>query len=323
MLLEPPELDPPDVDVPDPDEDSGPAVVAEDPVVAVAVVGPTVVCEPAEAPTPVVFAEVVATADAGSSSPQPGPMAANASPNAGPAPYNRKEDLLDTGGVYRGAQPMSASEAGTIDDATLTRQLARLREAVPDPHCELDHRNPFELLIATILSAQCTDKLVNTVTPALFEAFPDAAALAAAPIDRVQELIGRVSMYRNKSRYITQTAAWLAEHHGGELPRTVKEMIKLPGVARKTANLVLGTGLGITTGIVVDTHVERVANRLGFVQAKGAVKVERALMERIERDRWIPFAHEMILFGRRVCNAKRPKCESCGLAPDCPSRQVG
>lgn len=218
---------------------------------------------------------------------------------------------------------MSTSNVGTIDDTTLTRQLTRLSKAVPDPHCELDHNNPFELLVATILSAQCTDKLVNAVTPGLFAAFPDAKALAKATPEQVQELISRVSMYRNKSRYITKTAAMLVEHHGGELPRTIKEMVKLPGVARKTANLVLGTGLGITTGIVVDTHVDRVANRLGFVQAKGAVKVERALMERIDQQRWIPFAHEMILFGRRVCESKKPKCEACSLAPDCPSTQVG
>jgi endonuclease-3 len=209
-----------------------------------------------------------------------------------------------------------------VDDAIVRKQLRRLNRILPDAECALVHRNAFELLVATILSAQCTDKLVNEVTPGLFAEYPDARALAAADVDDVGELVKRVSFWPTKSKHLVAMARGLVERHGGEVPRTMAELVVLPGVARKTANVVLGSAYGIPSGIVVDTHVERLANRLGFVEVEGAVKIERALMERIPKTRWILFAHQLILHGRQTCKALRPSCEACALAPDCPRREV-
>jgi endonuclease-3 len=209
-----------------------------------------------------------------------------------------------------------------VDDAIVRKQLRRLNRILPDAECALVHRNAFELLVATILSAQCTDKLVNEVTPGLFAEYPDARALAAADVDDVGELVKRVSFWPTKSKHLVAMARGLVERHGGDVPRTMAELVVLPGVARKTANVVLGSAYGIPSGIVVDTHVERLANRLGFVEVEGAVKIERALMERIPKTRWILFAHQLILHGRQTCKALRPSCDACALAPDCPSREV-
>ncbi|HET6582254.1 MAG TPA: endonuclease III [Nannocystaceae bacterium] len=224
----------------------------------------------------------------------------------------------------RRAKPSSRpSGPELVDDDAVRRQLRRLNRILPDAVCALHHRNAFELLVATILSAQCTDKLVNDVTPALFAKYPDARALAVAKLPDVEALVRRASFWRQKSKNLVAMAGLLVERHGGEVPRTMDELVALPGVARKTANVVLGSWFAISSGIVVDTHVERLANRLGFVEVEGAVKIERALMERIPRKRWILFAHQLILHGRQTCRALRPKCEGCALAADCPSREVG
>ena len=217
---------------------------------------------------------------------------------------------------------MGRRRSKLVDDVVLRKQLRRLNRILPDAECALVHRNAFELLVATILSAQCTDKLVNEVTPGLFAKYPDARALAAADVDDVGALVKRVSFWPTKSKHLVAMAQGLVERHGGEVPRTMEELVRLPGVARKTANVVLGSAYGIPSGIVVDTHVERLANRLGFVEIEGAVKIERALMERIPKTRWILFAHQLILHGRQTCSALRPKCEACALAPDCPSRDI-
>ncbi len=217
---------------------------------------------------------------------------------------------------------MGRRRSKLVDDVVLRKQLRRLNRILPDAECALVHRNAFELLVATILSAQCTDKLVNEVTPGLFAKYPDARALAAADVDDVGALVKRVSFWPTKSKHLVAMAQGLVERHGGEVPRTMEELVRLPGVARKTANVVLGSAYGIPSGIVVDTHVERLANRLGFVEIEGAVKIERALMERIPKTRWILFAHQLILHGRQTCSALRPKCEACALAPDCPSREI-
>jgi endonuclease III len=209
-----------------------------------------------------------------------------------------------------------------VDDDTVRRQLRRLNRILPKAECALVHRNAFELLVATILSAQCTDKLVNEITPALFAKYPDARALAASNVEEVGEMVRRASFWRTKSKNLVAMATLLMTHHGGEVPRTMAELVALPGVARKTANVVLGSWYGIPSGFVVDTHVERVANRLGLVEVEGAVKIERDLMERIPKARWILLAHQLILHGRQTCRALRPKCEACALAPDCPSREV-
>ncbi|MBL8948507.1 MAG: endonuclease III [Myxococcales bacterium] len=216
-----------------------------------------------------------------------------------------------------------AARKTLVDDATLTKQLRRLQKILPDATCALVHRNGWELLIATILAAQCTDKVVNEVTPALFERYPGPADLAVADVEAVQTLVGRVTFFRNKSKNIIATAQAIMNQHGGEVPRTMEALVELPGVARKTANVVLGTAYGIPSGFVVDTHVARLTNRLGFVSADNPVAIEAAMMERVPKKRWILLAHQLILHGRQTCHARGPKCEACVLAPDCPSAEVG
>lgn len=210
-----------------------------------------------------------------------------------------------------------------VDDETVSRQLRRLQKLLPDATCALHHRNAWELLVATILAAQCTDKVVNEVTPGLFARFPGPAELAQADVAVVQTLVGRVTFFRNKSKNIVATAQAVVSEHGGEVPQTMEALVALPGVARKTANVVLGTAFGIPAGFVVDTHVARLANALGFVAASTPVAIEAALMERIPKRRWTLLAHQLILHGRQTCQARKPKCEACVLAPDCPSAGVG
>jgi endonuclease-3 len=197
--------------------------------------------------------------------------------------------------------------------------LAGLDELYPEADCELVHRNAFELLVATILSAQCTDKVVNTVTPALFARYPDAAALAAADPSEVEQLVAKTGFFRQKTKSIIGAAAILAREHGGEVPRDMEALRQLPGVARKTANVVLGTAYGIPSGVVVDTHIARLSGRLGLSREEDPVKIEQDLMRVIPQDRWIKFGHQLIWHGRRVCAARKPRCGECLLAPHCPS----
>jgi endonuclease III len=210
-----------------------------------------------------------------------------------------------------------------VDDDTLKLQLRRLRKLYPGATCALVHRNAWELLVATILSAQCSDKLVNEVTPGVFARWPGPRELADAPPEELLAAIVRINFNRTKSKHLLETARIIVAEHGGEVPRDLPTLTKLPGVARKTANVVLGTAYGIPSGFVVDTHVERVSRRLGFVDAEGPVKIEQALMERVPKKAWIEVAHALILHGRQICDAKRPRCEVCPLAPDCPSAEVG
>jgi endonuclease-3 len=196
----------------------------------------------------------------------------------------------------------------------------RLGERWPEAVVELDHRNAFELLCATILAAQSTDKLINTVTPALFARWPDAHALAAADPDELERMIHATGFFRMKARHLLGMARALVERHGGEVPRTMAELVALPGVARKTANVVLGSVFGIPDGIVVDTHVTRLSQRLGLSANTDPVKIEQDLMAALPREQWIAFAHRLIWHGRRVCHARAPSCEQCELAPLCPGR---
>ncbi|HJZ83666.1 MAG TPA: endonuclease III [Polyangia bacterium] len=197
--------------------------------------------------------------------------------------------------------------------------LAALDEHHPDAHCELDHKNAFQLVVATILSAQCTDKRVNLVTPALFARFPDARALAQAEPAQLEDMIRSTGFFRNKTKSLIAMARRLVEAHGGAVPRTMDELTQLPGVARKTANVVLGTAFGVAAGVVVDTHVARLAPRLGLSRHDEPEKIEQDLMKKIPRERWIRFAHQLIWHGRRVCFARTPNCGGCRLAPYCPS----
>lgn len=184
---------------------------------------------------------------------------------------------------------------------------------------ELDHASAYQLLVATILAAQSTDKLINTVTPRLFARYPDPAALARADQVELESMIFSTGFYRMKARHLIGMAQAIVERHGGEVPDTMAGLTDLPGVARKTANVVLGSALGKNEGIVVDTHVTRLAQRLGLSAHTDPVKIEQDLMQRVPRDQWSIFAHRLIWHGRRVCHAKQPDCNHCALAPLCPS----
>ena len=200
--------------------------------------------------------------------------------------------------------------------------FAKLRELHPDAHCELDHRTPFELLVATVLSAQCTDVRVNLVTPALFAACPTAAHYAQIPLENLEAFIQSTGFFRNKAKSLQGLGRALVERHGGEVPRTMEELVRLPGVGRKTANVVLGNAFGLNEGVVVDTHVGRLAGRLGLSRATDPVKIEQDLMPLFPRADWTLLSHLLIDHGRRICNARKPLCASCFLADLCPSAQV-
>jgi endonuclease III len=199
-----------------------------------------------------------------------------------------------------------------------TRRILRvLARQYPDAHCALHHENPLQLLIATILSAQCTDVRVNLVTPALFARYPDAPAFAAAEPGELEMAIQSTGFFRNKARSIIACCRALVEKHGGEVPATMEELVPLAGVGRKTANVILGNAFGVP-GITVDTHVGRLSRRLGLTREEGPEKVERDLMRLIPKKDWTMFSHRMIFHGRQVCHARQPHCEGCALATLCP-----
>lgn len=200
--------------------------------------------------------------------------------------------------------------------------LKALHRAHPAPQVELDHDGPFQLLIATILSAQCTDARVNQITRDLFRLYPDAAAFARARPADLERAIRSAGFFRAKARSIQGCCGALLERHGGEVPRTMEEMVRLPGVGRKTANVVLGAGYGIASGIVVDTHMHRVAQRLRLTRQDDPVRIEEDLIRLVPRPEWIFFSIAMILHGRYVCLARRPRCGACPLNPLCPSRDL-
>jgi len=200
-----------------------------------------------------------------------------------------------------------------------TEIFARLKRAHPDAHCELYHETPLQLLMATILSAQCTDKRVNMVTPLLFQTFPTAQALADAQQEKLEDLIRSTGFFRNKAKSLIGLGKALVERHNSEVPDTMAALVQLPGVGRKTANVVLGNAFRRSEGIVVDTHVGRVSLRLGLTKHKDPVKVEQDLMPLFPREEWAQVAHVLIFHGRRVCFARSPKCETCVLSEICPS----
>jgi endonuclease-3 len=187
----------------------------------------------------------------------------------------------------------------------------------PAATCALHHQNPWELLVATILSAQCTDKRVNDVTPGLFAKYPTPADFAAVRQEVLAGDIRSTGFFNNKAKSIVGAANRVVFEFGGKVPRTMEEMLTIPGAARKTANVVLGTAYGIASGVVVDTHVQRIAQRLDLSQNTEPVKIERDLMQAIPEDKWILFAHQVILHGRALCQARKPKCAECGLEPIC------
>ena len=202
--------------------------------------------------------------------------------------------------------------------APVAETLARLEHLYGDAGCSLSHESPLELLVATILSAQCTDARVNMVTPEVFRRFPDAAALAAAPPGSLESVIRSTGFFNAKAKSLRGMAKALVEKHGAEVPRTMRELHALPGVGRKTANVVLGNVWGAPDGVVVDTHVGRLARRLGWTKHTDPVKAERDLNRTIPRERWTWISHALILHGRRICSSQRPKCDLCTLADICP-----
>jgi endonuclease-3 len=211
------------------------------------------------------------------------------------------------------------TESAAARAARAAELYARLERDYPNARCALDYRTPFELLVATILSAQCTDKRVNMVTPALFAAYPTVASLAAARQEDVEAIIRSTGFFRSKAKSIVAMAGALVERHGGEVPSEMEALVRLPGVGRKTANVVLGNAFARNEGIVVDTHVGRLAGRLGLTTATDPVKVEEALVPLFPRERWTMLAHLLIEHGRTTCDARKPACERCTLADRCPS----
>jgi endonuclease III len=205
----------------------------------------------------------------------------------------------------------------TPDEVRAT--FAMLRAIHPDARCELDHHDAFQLLCATVLSAQTTDVAVNKVTPKLFATYPDARALAGAKASDVERIVGSLGFFRQKTKALLGLAKQLVADHGGRVPSTLEELVQLPGVGRKTANVVLGVAFGKPEGVVVDTHVQRISQRLGWTKEKEPEKIEKALCKLIPREDWAIASHLLIFHGRRVCFAAKPNCAGCGVSTLCPS----
>ncbi|MEN9205772.1 MAG: endonuclease III [Thermostichales cyanobacterium SZTDM-1c_bins_54] len=197
--------------------------------------------------------------------------------------------------------------------------LLRLKRLYPEAKCSLNYQTPLQLLVATILSAQCTDERVNQVTPALFARFPDAQSLATAPRLELENLIRSTGFYRNKAKHIQGACQKIIQDFAGQVPRTMPELLTLPGVARKTANVVLAHGFGINAGVTVDTHVKRLSNRLGLVSSEDPLKIERQLMQLLPQPDWENWSIRLIYHGRAVCEARKPRCHECGLLDLCPT----
>jgi endonuclease III len=222
-------------------------------------------------------------------------------------------------------QPQTPSSSRAIHGSLAPDRIAAilkgLDEAYPAAECALAHRSPWELLVATILSAQCTDVRVNLITPELFRRFPTPEAMAKATLEEIEDLIRTAGFYHNKAKSIQGAARKLVAEFGGQVPQTLAELITLPGVARKTASVVLGVCFNKAEGVVVDTHVFRVARRLELAKGETPEKVEQELIQILPQSRWIDFSHQIIFHGRQVCVARRPKCDCCNLEPLCTSKE--
>jgi endonuclease-3 len=217
-------------------------------------------------------------------------------------------------------QRSNASQRGDLAPDRIVAILKALDEAYPNVECALTHRSPWELLVATILSAQCTDVRVNMVTPELFKRFPTPATMSKATLPQLEALIRTTGFYRNKAKSIQGAARKIVAEFKGQVPQTLAELITIPGAARKTANVVLGVSFGKAEGVVVDTHVFRIAHRLGLAKGDTPQKVEQELMKIIPQDHWIAFSHQLIHHGRKVCIARKPKCDRCNLEQLCHSK---
>jgi len=229
----------------------------------------------------------------------------------------------------RGRRPKSATGTHGVGapGATATKSFratfVALWRAYPDAHCELNHRDPFQLLVATVLSAQSTDVSVNAVTPELFRLWPTPKRLARADLAEVENVLARLGMFRQKARHIVQLSQSLMRDHGGVVPRTLEELVRLSGVGRKTANVVLGVAFGAPEGVVVDTHVQRLSQRLGWTEHSDPAKIERDLMRIFVSRDWDALSHTLIFHGRRCCTARKPNCAACPVKSRCPSAFAG
>ncbi|MES1243515.1 MAG: endonuclease III [Acidobacteriota bacterium] len=226
-------------------------------------------------------------------------------------------------GINPGITPAQARrESGKARKARTAGILARLRAEYPDSRCSLDFESPLQLLVATVLAAQCTDERVNQATPALFRRCPTARHYAEIPIEELEELVRTTGFYRNKARSVQNLGRTLVASHGGEVPATMDELKALPGVGRKTANVVLGNAFGKNEGVVVDTHVQRLSRRLGLTEETDPEKIERDLIPLIPREDWTLWSHLLIDHGRKVCKARKPECPACLVADLCPSAEI-
>jgi endonuclease-3 len=246
---------------------------------------------------------------------------ASAKPKPGAKPSPRARKAAERSTPKRAKKPKPARPG----DALALYQLIRARH--PDAHCELDHVGPFQLVVATVLSAQSTDVMVNKVTPELFRRWPGPEQLARAEPAEVEQALSKLGMFRQKTKNVIGLSKLLVERHGGQVPRSLDELVKLPGVGRKTANVVLGVAFGTPEGVVVDTHVQRISQRLGLTEHSDPVDIERDLMKLFDRSLWDPLSHTLIFHGRRICTAIKPACAACPAQSVCPSafhaEQVG
>lgn len=225
--------------------------------------------------------------------------------------------------LQTGGRLMPKTDPLKADPRHRARKIIReLKKLYPDPITALHHRNPYELLVATILSAQCTDERVNMVTPTLFAKYQDAKAMSKAGVHDIEPIIMSTGFFRSKSKSLVGMAKALVDRHGGQVPRDLDSLTELPGVGRKTANVVLGSAFGLTTGVVVDTHVKRLAYRLGLTKSTNPKLIEQDLMAILPRKEWVVFSHLLIFHGRKVCIARKPKCDQCVLYDVCPKNGV-
>lgn len=219
-----------------------------------------------------------------------------------------------------GPKPAASSKKPKLAAPEQAAELYRvIRERHSDAHCELDHKSPFELIVATVLSAQSTDVMVNKITPEVFRRWPTPEKLAKAEPAEVEKALSKIGMFRQKTKNIIGLAKSLVEKHGGQVPRTLDELVKLPGVGRKTANVVLGVAFGAPEGVVVDTHVQRISQRLGLTKHTEPLEIEQDLMKLFDRKLWDPLSHTLIFHGRRICTARKPACAGCPAQTLCPS----
>ena len=219
----------------------------------------------------------------------------------------------------KAVKPKMGVKPRRVDGAEALALFATLKAHHADAHCELEHENPFQLLVATVLSAQSTDVMVNKLTPEVFRRWPTPARLAAADPAEVEQVLSRIGMFRQKTRSVIGLSKQLEAKHAGQVPRSLAELVELPGVGRKTANVVLGVAFSAPEGVVVDTHVQRISQRLGFTRHTEPVEIEQDLMKHFPKRDWDALSHVLIFHGRRICSAQRPACAACPVQAGCPS----